>query len=51
MGYQHEYEKRPCKMCIWSPGIGLPGAWITISVRAIIPDCTFSRSFAAAFSV
>ena len=27
MGYQHEYEKRPCKMWIvHTPGIGLPGA-------------------------
>ena len=33
MGYQHEYEKRSCKD-VHTPGIGLPGAWITISVRA-----------------
>ena len=27
------YEKRPCKTCISTPGIRLPGAWITITVR------------------
>ena len=34
MGYQHKYEKTPVQD-VHTPGIGLPGAWITILVRAI----------------